>query len=266
MFREVDWLMAETGNNRQLESIRKSVGKHTRLITCLAAWNNADPNAVIPDAVANGIGLYGFCKPSEKDGTIPLDKILTESLTMFHGDARNISALARAYHGKSLDAIWDGETFSEPETPPSLRLRMPVRRRGHSDVGRVSFGEQSAIVETFSPYHHGEATLTRLTQKWPTIRFRLYWRENQTVNATRIRITNGALACEFSLENEAAITWGTTGSLLLGGGWAFTATKDGNVLDAKKASVSKTPEVIEVALPEAFFEGNPEVIAYEWLR
>jgi hypothetical protein len=266
MLREVDWLMAETGSNQQLEAIRKTVGKHTRLITCLAAWNNADPAVVIPDAVAKGIGLYGFCQPSGKNGTIPLDKILKEPLTMFHGDERNISALARAYHGKSLAAVWDGETFVEPQTPPSLRLRMPIRRRGLSDVGRLSFCEQSATVETFSNYHNGEATLTRLTQKWPATRLRLYWRENQAANVTRIRITNGVLACEFPLDNDAVITWGTTGNILLGDDWAFKANEGGGGPATTKTLVRKTPEVIEVDLPGAFFVGNPEVIAYEWLK
>lgn len=246
--------------------LREVVGKHTRLITCLAAWNNADPNAVIPEAVSNGIGIYGFCRPSEKDGTIRLDKILTEPLTMFHGDQRNISALARAYHGKSLDAVWNGKTFVEPATPPALRLRLPNRRRGISDVGLVSISEQSATVETFSPYHNGEATLTRLAPTWPTTKLRLYWRENQAANITRMRITNGSLACEFSLEDNAAITWGTTGNLLLGDKWAFTANQDGGGTETKTASVRRTPEVIEVELPRAFFEGNPEAIAYEWLK
>ena len=264
--REVDWLMAETGNNKHLEEIRDAVGKHTRLITCLAAWNNADPKVVIPDAMANGIGLYGFCQPSAKNGTIPLDKILTEPLTMLQGDQRNIGALARAYHGKSLDAVWNGETFVEPENPPSVQLRLPTRRRGNSDIGRISFDEKSATVETFSPHHNGEATLTRLAPAWPATKVRLYWRENQAANVTHIRITNGTLACEFPLEENAAITWGTTGNLLLGDKWAFKANPDGGRSELKTASVRKTPEFIEIDLPAAFFEGNPEAVAYEWLK
>jgi hypothetical protein len=185
---------------------------------------------------------------------------------MFHGDARNISALARAYHGKSIDAVWDGKTFVEPQTLPALRLQIPVRRRGNSDVGRVTFGEQSATVVTFSPYHNGEATLKRLAPQWPATKLRLYWRENQAANATRIRITNGTLACEFPLENDTAITWGSTGNLLLGTGWAFTPTKDGKEPSIKKASVGKTAEVIEIVLPAPFLEGNPKAIAYEWLK
>lgn len=263
MFREVDWLMAETGNNKHLEEIRNAVGEHTRLITCLAAWNNADPKLVIPDAIANGIGLYGFCQPSAKNGTIPLDKILTGPLTMLQGDQRNIGALARAYHGKSLDAIWNGETFAEPTNPPALQFSVPIRRRGHSDVGRVSFDGRITTVETFFPHHNGEATLTRIAPTWPTTKVRLYWRENQAANVTRIRITNGTIACEFPLEENAAITWGTTGNLLLGDKWSFTANQNGS---AKNASVKKSPEVIEIDLPAAFFEGNPEAIAYEWLK
>ena len=266
MFREVDWLMAETGNNKHLEEIRKVVGKHTRLITCLAAWNNADPKVVIPEAQANGIGLYGFCQPKAKDGTIPLDKILTEPLTMFRGDDRNIGALARAYHGKSLDAVWNGETYVEPASLPAMRFSAPNRRRGLSDVGRVVSDGQSAIVDTFSPHHNGEATLTRQLPTWPATKIRLYWRENQAAQAVALRITNGTIACEFPLEENAAITWGTTGNLLLGDKWAFTPKTDGGGPEPKTASVRKTPEVIEIDLPAAFFDGNPEVIAYQWLK
>jgi len=47
----------------------------------LAAWNNADPADVIPDALAKGIGLYGFCQPAAGNGTIPLEKILPQPLS-----------------------------------------------------------------------------------------------------------------------------------------------------------------------------------------
>jgi len=265
MFREVDWLMAETGDNKALKEIRDMVGPHTRLITCLAAWNNADPSVVIAEAIEHGIGLYGFCQPSNKNGTIPLDKILTEPLTMSQRDARNIGALARAYHGKSLDAVWNGETFVEPENPPTLRLQMPVRRRGHSDVGRISFGAQSATVETFSHCHNGEAKLTRRKPTWPVTRIRLYWRENQAAQVTTLHITNGSLACVIPLEEGAPIRWGTTDNLLLGKDWTFTAIGNGGP-KPQQAQIRKTPEVLEIVLPAALFDGNPEAIAYEWLK
>lgn len=265
MFREVDWLMAETGSNKQLEAVRDAVGKHTRLITCLADWNKASAAVVIPEAKANGIGLYGFCRPREKNGTIPLEKILSEPLTMFQGDDRNISALARAYHGKSLDAVWNGETFVEPEIAPALDLRIPVRRRGYSDVGRVVMDAASATVETFSHYHHGEATLARRTPVWPTTRIRLYARQNQAAQVTTLHISNGSLACEFSFEEGAAIRWGTTDNIRLGTEWTFSPIESGGP-QQKQAQIRKTPEVLEVVLPEALFDGNPEAIAYEWLK
>ncbi|MFU8894703.1 MAG: hypothetical protein ACNA8L_13875, partial [Luteolibacter sp.] len=114
--------------------------------------------------------------------------------------------------------------------------------------------------------HNGEATLTRLAPAWPATKVRLYWRENQAANVTHIRITNGTIACEFPLEENAPITWGTTGNLLLGDKWAFTANPDGGGPEAKTASVRKSPEAIEIDLPAAFFAGNPEAIAYEWLK
>jgi len=114
MFREVDWLMAETGNNQALKEIREMTGPHTRLITCLAAWNKADPSVVIPEAIENGIGLYGFCVPDAPNGTIALDKILPRQLSTLTGDQRNIGSLARAYHGKSPAAVWNGSEFVDP--------------------------------------------------------------------------------------------------------------------------------------------------------
>jgi len=264
MFREVDWLMAETGDNKALKEIRDMVGPHTRLITCLAAWNNADPSFVIPEAIEHGIGLYGFCQPGAKNGTIPLEKILTEPLTMLQGDARNIGALARAYHGKSLDAVWNGETFVEPETPPALDLHIAVRRRGLTDVGRVVM-DGSAAVETFSHYHNGEARLTKRTPAWPATRIRLYWRESQAAQVTTLHITNGTLACEIPLEEGAAIRWGTTDNLLLGEKWTFTPIETGGP-KPQQAQIRKTPEVLEIVLPAALLEGNPETIAYEWLK
>ena len=266
MFREVDWLMAETGNNAQLEAVRNAVGKHTRLITCLANWNKASPSKVIPEAKANGIGLYGYCRPRNKIGTIPLEKILSEPLTMFNGDDRNISALARAYHGKSLDAVWNGETFVEPEIPPALDLHIPVRRRGYTDVGRVVMdGAATAAVETFSHYHHGEASLTKRTPAWPDTRLRLWARENMPAEVATLHITNGKLACEIPLEEGAAIRWGTTDNLLLGKEWSFTAIESSGP-KPQQAQIRKTPELLEIVVPAAFFEGNPEAIAYEWLK
>jgi len=267
MFREVDWLMAETGNNRALKEIRDMVGPHTRLITCLAAWNNADPSVVIPEALEHGIGLYGFCAPGAPNGTIPLDRIFTHQITMLIGDQRNIGALARAYHGKSLDAVWNGSEFVEPEIPHSFRLRFPGRGRGQPDTGGLAITAESTIATLRTPYHAGQVTLIRTQPAWPaTTAIRLEHRENQASEATAIRITNGTLACEFPLEPEARITWGATGNLKTGNQWKFTPTISGDSPQPKLATITKTPEFIEFIIPASIFASTPESIVIEWIK
>ncbi len=267
MFREVDWLMAETGDNKALKEIRDMVGPHTRLITCLAAWNNADPSVVIPEAVEHGIGLYGFCAPGAANGTIPLDRIFPHQITMLTGDQRNIGALARAYHGKSLDAVWNGSEFVEPEIPHAFRLRFPGRGRGQPDTGGLSVTAESTTATLRTPYHAGQVTLIRTQPAWPaTIAIRLEHRENQASEATAIRITNGTLACEFALETNAPVTWGTTENLQTGRSWKLTPTAAEDTPQLKQATVTKTPEFIEFTVPAAFLQSIPEVIAIEWLK
>jgi hypothetical protein len=51
MFREIDWLMNEEGDVAKIDSIRGMVGENTRLITCLANWNQKDPVKVVADAL-----------------------------------------------------------------------------------------------------------------------------------------------------------------------------------------------------------------------
>jgi hypothetical protein len=75
MYRQADWLMGETGDIETIEQVRKMIGKHTRLISCMARWNGQDPTQAVPDAVEAGVGLYGFARPLP-GGTIPLDRIL----------------------------------------------------------------------------------------------------------------------------------------------------------------------------------------------
>lgn len=265
MFREVDWLMAETGNNKHLEEIRHVVGKHTRLITCLADWNNADPGHVIPDAQAKGIGLYGFCMPTKKDGTIPLDKLFPRQISELRSDDRNISALARAYHGKSMDAEWNGGSFVEPVPPPALRIGFPSARRGVTSTGRRTTEGTTTTVTVETPYHRGEGTIIRILPQWTAVRIRLQ-KSKMAPDTVAVRMTNGTRACEFALQKDAPITWGTTENIATGAGWKFTA-KDGEGSPAgKQAVVEKTPEYLEFAIPQAMLEGNPEVIAYEWLQ
>ena len=105
MYKEVDWLMNESGDMKRIHAVKSMIGKNTRLITCLAHWNGQDATKVVPDAINAGVGLYGFAKPRTADtGIVPLKKILTRPVSSLRGDDRNIAVLARAYHGVSAEA------------------------------------------------------------------------------------------------------------------------------------------------------------------
>ncbi len=97
MFKEADLLMNEGGDLESVEKIRPMVGKHTRLLTCLANWNKQDAAEIVPGAIKANIGLYGFTKPGANSLLPPIDSYLSKSLDSFKGDDRNIAALARAY-------------------------------------------------------------------------------------------------------------------------------------------------------------------------
>ena len=105
MFQEVDWLMNEGGDLERLDTVRAMVGEHTRLITCLAQWNKQDAKSVVPAAIENGIGLYGFTKPEENSLLPPMDKYLSLPIDSFKGDDKNIATLVRAYKGYSFDFV-----------------------------------------------------------------------------------------------------------------------------------------------------------------
>ncbi len=105
MFKEVDWLMNEEGDLSKIDSIRSMVGKDTRLITCLANWNNKDPKTVAVNAKKAGIGLYGFTKPNKNSLLPPIDYYLSSPIDSFIGDNKNIATFARIYNDLPLDFI-----------------------------------------------------------------------------------------------------------------------------------------------------------------
>lgn len=105
MFKEVDWLMNEEGDLNKIDSIRTMVGKDTRLITCLANWNNKDPKTVAINAKKEGIGLYGFAKPNENSLLPPIDYYLSSPIDSFTGDDKNIATFARIYNDLPLEFL-----------------------------------------------------------------------------------------------------------------------------------------------------------------
>jgi hypothetical protein len=105
MFKEIDWLMNEEGDVGKIDSIRSMVGENTRLITCLASWNQKDPVTQVTNALKNGVGLYGFVKPKKNSLMPPIDGYLSSPINSFSGDDKNIATLARIYNDLPLDYI-----------------------------------------------------------------------------------------------------------------------------------------------------------------
>jgi hypothetical protein len=105
MLNEVDWVLNEAGDTATTASAQAMLGKHTRMVTCLANWNGQDAAIVIPDAVRKNIGLYGFTKPVSGSIMPPVDYYLSNHPDSLNADARNIALLARTYNGLAFDYV-----------------------------------------------------------------------------------------------------------------------------------------------------------------
>jgi hypothetical protein len=105
LLKEVDWLMNEAGDIARTEEMKQLVRQDTRLITCLANWNKQDPTEVVPVAMENNVGLYGFTKPVDGWGMPPVDYYLSHPVDSLQGDERNIAVLARAFKGLPMDYV-----------------------------------------------------------------------------------------------------------------------------------------------------------------
>jgi len=115
MYREADWILNESGDLQGINAVKAMIGPHTRLVTCLAEWNGQDALQLVPAALQAGVGLYGFTAPRNAGGLVPLEKILARPVAELTGDDRSIATLARAYHGATLAAVWNGKDgFVEP--------------------------------------------------------------------------------------------------------------------------------------------------------
>jgi hypothetical protein len=105
MLKEVDWVLNEAGDISTTNSVHSILGKHTRLVTCLANWNRQDPAKIIPAAIKEKVGLYGFTKPVLGSMMPPVDYYLSKSIDSLKADERNIGALARVYNNLPLDYV-----------------------------------------------------------------------------------------------------------------------------------------------------------------
>lgn len=105
MLKEADWVLNEAGDLTTTESVRRMLGEHTRLVTCLAGWNKQDPEVIIPRSIKENVGLYGFAKPVYGALMLPVDYYLSKSIDSLKADERNIGSLARTYNDLPLDYI-----------------------------------------------------------------------------------------------------------------------------------------------------------------
>ena len=105
MLKEVDWVLNEAGDILTTESVRSMLGPNTRLVTCLANWNGQDAAKVIPAALKENVGLYGFTKPVQGSMMPPVDYYLSKSIDSLKADERNIGALVRTYNNLPLSYI-----------------------------------------------------------------------------------------------------------------------------------------------------------------
>jgi hypothetical protein len=105
MFKEADIFMNEEGDVTHVEGIRNKVGEHTRLLTCLANWNQQDPAVIIPQAIKANIGLFGFTKPHANSLLPPVSYYLSKPVDEFERDDRNIAYFARIYNNLALDYV-----------------------------------------------------------------------------------------------------------------------------------------------------------------
>jgi arylsulfatase A-like enzyme len=122
IYQEVDWLMNEAGDMGRINQVKDMIGKHSRLITCMAAWTGVNATDVVPQALEAGIGLYGFNDPRAKD-VKSLAALLAKPVWGLKGDQRNIATLARAYNGVDLNTVRNekGEwvPLPKPEKKPT---------------------------------------------------------------------------------------------------------------------------------------------------
>ncbi|QGY43457.1 family 10 glycosylhydrolase [Maribellus comscasis] len=105
LLKEVDWLMNEAGDIKRTAAMRDLTGSETKLITCLANWNKQNPAEIVPAALKENVGLYGFTKPVIGPMMKPVDYYLSNPIDSLKEDERNIAVLARAFNDLPLNYV-----------------------------------------------------------------------------------------------------------------------------------------------------------------
>lgn len=271
MLKEADWLMNEAGDMRGIEKARAMIGEHTRLITCMAAWNGQDAAERVPEALAAGVGLYGFTMPAKGDGRVPLESIFSAQISQLSGDARNIAVLARAYHGMSVDAVWKDGKFIEPDPPPPFRVSFARRGRGHQDTASLRYDTGTATVSVTTPYNKGKGHLKRIGDAvWPKhLAVRLQKRPGTAAAARVFRMHNGRSGFLVLLADSKRGLYGTLDEepVLKGGRIpADSADEKGVKYEEIPVSVSvkRTDSFVEITIPPVIGADSAETLVFDW--
>ena len=235
------------------------VGKHTRLITCLAKWNGQDATKVVPEALKAGVGLYGFTPPRDGVGLVPLEDIFPHQVGGLIGDDRSIAMLARAYQGKSIEAVWTNGVFVEPAVPSPFQILIAQGgRRSPQNSARVLFEKASAVV-TVWPAGGGMVQMTRRGESWPkSIIIRL-----QVSRAfSSFQMASSTVGFQVSLNAPHTVTSQKMEGRLELDRLKAAVDKAGNT--PLKVVVTRTEKIVDIQIPAELTAGNPEVIAFEW--
>ena len=99
MLRETDWLINEHYDPAYLESARKQVGAHTKLLQCMCGWEEDDPRKVVDDPRLADVGFYGFAAGYPRT-TLPPKEGEVKTDAAIVANARNIEILRKVFHGK----------------------------------------------------------------------------------------------------------------------------------------------------------------------
>ncbi|MCG6190648.1 hypothetical protein, partial [Maribellus maritimus] len=97
--------MNEAGDIKRTAAMRDLTGTKTQLITCLANWNKQNPAEIVPIALKENVGLYGFTKPVVGPMMKPVDYYLSNPVDSLKEDERNIAVLARAFNDLPLNYV-----------------------------------------------------------------------------------------------------------------------------------------------------------------
>ena len=265
IYKEVDWLMNEAGSVDAIRKAREMVGEHTRLITCLAVWNGVDASTVVPEAIAEGVGLYGFTTPRDNDGTVDLEKFMDRQVSTLSGDQKNIAVLARAYRGKSEYALWQDAQFVEPEHPLPFRIRFQRRGRGLQDTTAWSYDGKQAELTIKTPYGKGSGTLTRTGKSWPdSIVIGLQKKEGEAPDSDAFGVHNGKLGVITPLTPKARAVGGEIdpkGEVDRHSPIRFVLKGEDLEL---RMPVEKGDTLIRIDLPTELLKSEAEVLFFSW--